>query len=330
MSVERDQRETGKESAAKKVADMDSLCEEISRAIVEGLVEKQILDEPQIAPPPESQIAETTVIAPIEDVAADRMITAVESLLESDEISQRIVRIVQEKIEQVLEADVVQSTRGDSGIIAERVHLECTRLFARESFRRDVVDLLRADVEGTVAPTLRHDLSAYVRGVLLEVTGLLVDRVTDVLRGAKEVKLPPAAVVNAVAPAASTSAASPVAAPEGAPAAATAAVSPTEGPEGVPAAPTSTAAPVACSVCVPAPVAAESPAQPAAPTPASAYASSPAVESEEEIVLIVAPSPDDRPEAPAGPPPSFRTRDARAVAEAYARIRERLWWEGKL
>ncbi len=316
MSVERVEKETGKESAAKKVADMDSLCEEISRAIVEGLVEKQILDEPQIAPPPESLIAETTVIAPIEDIDADRMITAVESLLESDEISQRIVRIVQEKIEQVLQDDVVQSTRGDSGIIAERVHLECTRLFARESFRRDVVDLLRADVEGTVAPTLRQDMSAYIRGVLLEVTGLLVDRVTGVLGSAREVKRPPAAVANAVIPAVPTSAASPAASPESVPAATA---------ESVPA-----AEPAASSAGVPAPVAAENPAQAPTPTPAGPDTSSVTGGSEEEIVLVVAPSPDDRPDVSAWPPHTFQARAAHAVAESYARIRDRLWWEGRL
>lgn len=253
MSVERIEKEIGKESAAKKVADMDSLCEEISRAIVEGLVEKQILDEPEIAPLPENQIAETTVIAPIEGIEVDRMVTTVENLLESDEISQRIVRLVQEKIEQVLNEDVVQSTRGDSGVIAERVHLECTRLFARESFRSDVVDLLRADVEGTIAPTLRRDLSTYIRGALVEVTGLLVERVTGVLRNAREIKLATAPV-----------------------------------------------APVADAV------------------------------GEEALVLIVAPDAGEMPVASAPPPRTVRECDARKVAETYSRIRNRLWWEGRL
>ncbi len=218
MNVERVDKEPGKESSSKKVADMDSLCEEISRAIVEGLVEKEILDEPEIGTPPESHIAETAVIGSFEDVQADQMATAVESLLESDVLSEKIVRLVQEKIRQVIDDDVVQSRRGDSGIIAERVHLECTRLFARESFRNDIVKLVRADVEHTLAPALRRDMSACMHGMVTEIAGLLVERVAGELAKMKETASPSAAETRAAAPAAEACTAPPAAEPCAAPA----------------------------------------------------------------------------------------------------------------
>ncbi|HAK96080.1 MAG TPA: hypothetical protein DCM87_14075 [Planctomycetes bacterium] len=306
MSVERIDKEPGKESPSKKVADMDSLCEEISRAIVEGLVEKEILDEPELGAQGESHFAETAVIGSLDDVHADQMATAVESLLESDVLSQKIVQLVQEKIREFLTDDAVQSRRGDSGVIAEHVHAECARLFECESFRSDVVKLLRADVERTLAPALRRDMSACVQSMVTEIAGVLVERLAGEFAKMKEAVLPspPAGEPRAEAPAGGASAAPRAAEPCTAALAVETCLAPSAGEPRA-----ATLAAETCAVLPEAPRA----------TPAGAGARAP-----------------DRPAprfaAPRPPPPSCRAAsdaDERA-ASAYLRIRDRLLWRGAL
>jgi len=212
-------KERGKESPAKKIADMDSLCEEISRAIVEGLEEKEILDEPELGSQGESHFAETAVIGSLDEAATGRLSTAVESLLESNVLSQKIVLLVQEKIHEILNDDAEQGIRGDSGVIAERVHAECARLFEGESFKREVVELLRADVEHSLAPALRRDMFACVRNMVTEIAGVLVERVAGEFTKLRAAALQPQpAGIAPVAELSAASCAAPFEAPRAAPA----------------------------------------------------------------------------------------------------------------
>ena len=210
LRVEKAEKETSQESmAARKAADMDSICEEISRAIVEGLVEKEILDEPPVTHGAQSMIAETAVIAPIDDVGAETAACSVQTLLESDAISAQIIRLVQEKVEQVLDEDLRQSRRGDSGLLAERLHLECAQLFERESFRGEILGLLRQDLMRSVVPAITQDVREYVKHTLTAVTQMLTDKLVEVLARARAVQCggTGAPVAPAAAPAGQTAAA---------------------------------------------------------------------------------------------------------------------------
>jgi hypothetical protein len=144
---------------------MESLCEGISRVIVDGLLEKDVLKRPE-APaaagtpePSEGTLAETGLIQPIGDMLTKKAVSTVEGLLNSEQISDKLLRVVEEKVRQVLADDLARSRRGGTGIIAEHVHLECARLFACESFRRELAELLRGDVERMVAPAVTSDVN---------------------------------------------------------------------------------------------------------------------------------------------------------------------------
>ena len=165
--------------AAQKHADMDSLCEGISRAIMEGLVEQEILDEAELTPEVDSTLAETGVI---DSIGEELTSVSLETLLDSDEVSEKIMRIVHEKVQEVLNADFAQSRRGDAGIIAERVHLECARLFGRDSFRAELIRILHRDVEREITPRIKGELLVHLKTVMTELTGLLVERLADVIR----------------------------------------------------------------------------------------------------------------------------------------------------
>ncbi len=172
------------EAVSDKPADLDSICEGISRAIVEGLVEKEFLEEKPVAPTGKSVIDETAVIDTFDeelDNATEKTASTVEDLLDSADMSDRIVRLVQEKVEQVLDEDLSHSRSGDSGIIAERVHLECSRLFGRESFRGEIVRLLRGDVQRKIVPSFRKEILDYIQHILVEMTNHLVDKIVEVL-----------------------------------------------------------------------------------------------------------------------------------------------------
>lgn len=163
-------------------ADMDSICEEISKNIFEGLVEKEFIQEASVADREEKVIGETTLIAPMMFMdTVDKKMTDVESLIDSAEITNKIVRVVQEKVEQVLDEDLSHSRSGDSGIIAERVHLECARLFSRESFRNDMVHLLRQDIQRYILPEFRQEILQYVRRIVMDLTDLLVDKLAETI-----------------------------------------------------------------------------------------------------------------------------------------------------
>lgn len=172
---------SGWRPSGRAVTDMDALSEGLSRAIVQGLVSKESHGEQERPLPSESALADTGLIAPLGDMVTERAVSAVGSLIDAEEISAAILRVAREKIEEVLNEDLALSRKGSGGMIAERVHLECARLFGRESFRKELMRLLGQDLDRTIVPALKREVSEDLRRVMGEVTDLVLDRVAEVL-----------------------------------------------------------------------------------------------------------------------------------------------------
>jgi hypothetical protein len=150
--------------------DMEAICDGISRVIIKGLVNEEPAPEVERPLVPEAAaMAETGLIAPLGDMVTEEAVSRVGSLLDSDEVSDAIVRVAREKVEQVLSEDLATTESGPGRAFAELVRQECARYFGRENFRQELVKFLRREV--------RED----VRRMVNELTELLFGRISEVL-----------------------------------------------------------------------------------------------------------------------------------------------------
>jgi hypothetical protein len=181
MSVEKERTDTGTPISEEDEDDLGALCEGISRAIVEGLTSEDRPEEPDLPMPPEAALAETGLILPLGDMVTEKAVSTVEGLLDSEEVADRIARVAEEKLQEVLNNDLAKSRTGEAGVIAERVHLECARLFGRASFRKELVRFLQHDIARNITPIIKQDVAHHIHHVMAEVTELILNRIAEVL-----------------------------------------------------------------------------------------------------------------------------------------------------
>jgi len=178
MSEREETKTTSEDVFPKSETDMEALCEGISQIIVEGLLEGETELGEESAPAPDA-MAETGLIAPLGDMVTKRAVSTVESLLDSEEISGKILDVIKEKVELVLNEDLAQGRGGKGGLIAERVHLECARFLGGGEFREEIVHLVSQRAKSDLLPVIKEEAGKLLRGALSEVTELILSRVAD-------------------------------------------------------------------------------------------------------------------------------------------------------
>ncbi len=192
MGVEKERIDTTEQAPEEEDDDLGALCEGISRAIVEGLTSEDRPPEPDLSVTSEAALAETGLILPLGDMVTEKAVSTVEGLLDSDELADRIARVAEEKLQEVLNKDLAKSRTSDAGIIAERVHLECARLFGRASFRKELVRFLQHDIARTITPIIKQDVTKQINGVMVEVTDLILNRLLEVMQRMQNSRAPEA------------------------------------------------------------------------------------------------------------------------------------------